>query len=210
MLNKLNLQYFSDENGQGDGGAEGSAENQQNGQENTENTGTQLSPEVQELLKKAEQSAADRVRTEYSKQLKSVTDQLEELKRDRLTDKERLELEQKQKEDEFERLKQENHEFKIGGLAIDLLKESGLPLEFKTFAMGSDEDATKVRVESLKTIFNDAVAKAVEERFKTGGRDITKGGQSLAITKEQFLKMGYSERVKIANENPELYKKLSS
>ena len=36
------------------------------------------------------------------------------------------------------------------------------------------------------------------------------GNKDKTVTKEQFLKMGYAERLKLKEENPELFKQLNS
>ena len=36
------------------------------------------------------------------------------------------------------------------------------------------------------------------------------GGKDKTVTKEQFLKMGYNERMKLKQENPELFKQLNT
>lgn len=43
----------------------------------------------------------------------------------------------------------------------------------------------------------------LENNLPTGGKDKT-------VTKEQFLKMGYNERMKLKQENPELFKQLNT
>lgn len=52
-----------------------------------------------------------------------------------------------------------------------------------------------------------------EEEPKLGGRtpqNLNTPPKNDEITKEQFMKMGYQERMKIYNENPEQYKQLNS
>ena len=40
--------------------------------------------------------------------------------------------------------------------------------------------------------------------------NLPKGDKNKTVTKEQFLKMGYNERMKLKQENPELFKQLNT
>jgi predicted nucleic acid-binding Zn-ribbon protein len=64
--------------------------------------------------------------------------------------------------------------------------------------------------EALKTL-RESKSYLFAEEPKLGGRTPhPPGGQQQGITKEQFGKMTYQERVDLYNENPDLYQKLNS
>jgi hypothetical protein len=56
--------------------------------------------------------------------------------------------------------------------AVDLLTENELDLEFRPFVIGSDEETTVAKVETLKKVWQNAINKAVETRFKENGRNV--------------------------------------
>ena len=72
-------------------------------------------------------------------------------------------------------------------------------------AYGSDHDAFSDAFKTFLAAHDKAIlAEKMRETPRPGF-----GATDPAITKEQFAKMGYRERLKIYNESPELYKKLN-
>lgn len=91
----------------------------------------------------------------------------------------------------------------------DILSEKGLNDFSDNILRFDDDDAINAEIENFNAKFEKAVAKKVEATIKGGSYTPPKNQvQGGAVTKEQFAKMGYSEKVKIFNENPELYEQL--
>lgn len=82
---------------------------------------------------------------------------------------------------------------------ISQIKEKELKFDGETLLGG--EELVKKFKEQYAEAFNDTKAKPTFA-------DSTPGMQTSEITKKDFKRMGYKERVKIYNENPELYKQL--
>ena len=72
-------------------------------------------------------------------------------------------------------------------------------------AYGSDHDGFMDALKAFITAHDKALqADALRSTPRPGN-----GGTAPAITKEEFAKMNYSERVKLFNENPDLYQELN-
>lgn len=138
--------------------------------------------EFEGVITKAVQSSNDKLRTDYSKQLKELENKLpkqmtdeEKAIQDRLTV-----LEQKEKHLEFK----------------EKLQTKGLPLELLNL-VGSDD-----HIELLSNVINQ---QKLNSGFIPSGHNQTNTG----ITKEQFKKMNYLEREKLQDQQPEIYKALT-
>ncbi|SHK06333.1 hypothetical protein [Paramaledivibacter caminithermalis] len=138
--------------------------------------------EVTKLL----QSETDKVRTEYSKKVKELESKLPPEKSEK-----ELELEKK----EQELLAKERH-FKVR----ETLEKNQLPSELAKF-LTAEEDVESV-VSELSEVLNQHI---LNNSYKPTSKKNNDG-----ITKEQFAKMGYLERMSLFESNPELYNKLSN
>lgn len=114
-----------------------------------------------------------------------------------------------------EQLKAENQKILNRTKAAVVFAQAGISeAEYAPILDGivtTDEQATLALVENMVTLIKaktEATEKAVkEELLKSTPTPPTGGsGGDTTITKEQFDAMGYSERLKLFNEQPELYK----
>lgn len=156
-----------------------------------------LSTEQLEVVNKAIQSGADKVRTEYSLKLKTANDEIAKYKPTDKTDAEKA-LEQKLNElatKEKELLAKENS-IKLR----DKLTSKGLSGDLaKYLNVGEDADTA---IDEFTTMLNSMV---LDGTYKPSNHAKNDG-----ITKEKFKEMSYLEKSKLYSTNPELYKKLSS
>ena len=164
---------------------------------------TLLKPEDAE---KIAQSAADKVRTEYSQKLKAKDTEIEDLKRSKMSEKELREDREKklaEKERELQR-----KELQI--VAIDSLKDSKLSVDFQDFVLADTPEQTKARVLMLTKIIQKEVEAAVAEKFKQAGHDPAKGDppKTSTFTREQLLKMKPDEIAK-SGKLPEILKAMA-
>jgi hypothetical protein len=203
-LYRLNLQYFSEGE---EGGESGQDEPGGEGEESKQQEKALTMEDVQKLI----QAEADKVRTKAAKEKKTLQDELDATKTANMT------AEQKAKHD-LEKLQNEVNE-KAKALqerenklyAIDELRGAELDNDFLPFVLAESDEITSERVQTLKSVFMKAVAKANENTYKDTGREFKKGSQqSGAVTKEQFDKMTYQERTKLFTENRELYNQLAN
>ena len=78
--------------------------------------------------------------------------------------------------------------------AIDLLHENKVPLEYKDFILGADEEETEKRLKALLKLRQQDIEQAVDGRFKDGGIDPHKRNTAgKHFTREQVRAMSPSE-----------------
>ncbi|MGG7160233.1 phage scaffolding protein [Clostridium baratii] len=149
-------------------------------------------------------------------QLNTANSTIKDLKKNNV-DNEELQKTIKQHEDTIKTQKAE-YESKVRNLTLDSAINSALT---KAKAKHSDLLASKIDRDKL-VINEDGTVTGLDEQlkgFKETYKDmfeVTLGGGTPAnpefkpttITKEQFNKMGYLERVKLNQDNPELYNSL--
>ena len=91
--------------------------------------------------------------------------------------------------------------------AKNTLAEKKLPVSLAEVLNYTDADTCSKSISAVEKAFQEAVEAAVNERLK-GGTPPKKAPQE-NVTKETYAKMGYTERLKLKTENPELYKQLA-
>lgn len=127
-------------------------------------------------------------------------------------------------ETEIQRLKAENAELKTENALKFALAEAGAVdvdyLVFKAKEKGEIKlgDDGKIKgeddlISGLKTQ-HPTMFEASNSNQQSGNRRILEnnlpgGDEDKTVTREQFLKMGYNERMKLKQENPELFKQLN-
>lgn len=92
--------------------------------------------------------------------------------------------------------------------AKNTLAEKNLPVGLADVLNYTDADSCSRSIAAVEKAFQEAVQAAVEEKLK-GGKPPKKAPDGETVTKEQFSKMGYTEKLKLKNENPNLFKQLS-
>ena len=142
------------------------------------------------------QSHEDRIRTDYSKRLKDVNDELAKYKPVEKSETEKA-LEARLSALEAREKEIANKEKAM--TIANKLKEKEIPTELaKYLNVGEDIDAT---IEELGTVFGNY--------FLGGSNKPSNHNTNKGITKEDFKKMSYSERAKLYSENPTLYQALN-
>ena len=117
-----------------------------------------------------------------------------------------------EKDDKIAELEQQLAAFQVERNKSELksvLASRGLSAEFADIiTINDDIEQSQANIDKLDKLFKDAVKNEVEKRL--AGNAPKKGtGATAEITKEAFSKMPLSQQVKIYQENPELYKKLT-
>ena len=119
---------------------------------------------------------------------------------------------------EMEKLKAENQKIKVeSAVKVALLAEKAVDVDYLTFKLKEKGDLALDENEKIKGW--DEVISALKTQFpkqfetstskKIEENKLEKGDKGGTISKEQFNKMGYSERLKLHKENPEEYNKLT-
>jgi len=167
--------------------------------ENKTNEGTEATAEItmtqadyDKAIQSAAQSSADKVRTEYSKKLKDLQAKIP-------PEKTPAELEFEKRIAAIEtREKEATEREKLLGIQA-ALSEKGLDKGLADY-LKSDADTEK---------FVAAVEAVVEKARASEGFVPKKHNPNPGITKEQWKKMDYSEKMKIFEEHPDLAESLS-
>lgn len=186
---KLNLQFFSEDTGAEETVTEQAAEQTEQPEQPTKQEDTLTKEYIEKLI----QSEVDRVRGKYAKELKAKEKELENFRTASMTAQEKAEYEVEQLKADLEKREQDLLQKEMKGVATDILSDSNLDIKFVDYIIGSDVEDTKARAVKFKDVFNKALEKAVEERFKAAGRDIQFGNNSGGFTREQVNAMSRDE-----------------
>lgn len=155
-----------------------------------------LSDEQMANVQKYVQSHEDRIRTDYSKRLKDVNDELAKYKP---VEKSETEKALEARISALEAREKEIANKEKAMTIADKLKEKELPTELaKYLNVGEDVDKT---IEDLGSMFGNY--------FLSGSNKPSNHNTNKGITKEDFKKMSYSERAKLYSDNPTLYHALN-
>ena len=130
-----------------------------------------LSPEIKKMI----QSETDRVRNQYSTQIKELKSQLDSIQKEKMTDEEKAKFEQEQLSNRLKEKEAELSAKEIRLKVIETLTKKGMPLEMVDVAMGKDEDDTNKRIAILEATLQKQAEKVVEQKFKELGRDVPTG-----------------------------------
>lgn len=156
-------------------------------------------PQNDSELSKKIQSAEDRVRTEYTKKIKALEEQLKELQPKELSTEEKAlqdklqALEQKEKE-----IARKEMELKVS----ETLKNNGLPQQLSKYLNLQGVEDVESYLGEIKEVLNIQLS---TNTYKPNAHKGTTEG----ITKEQFNRMSYVDRLNLFKNNEELYKQLS-
>ncbi|GAA0723675.1 hypothetical protein GCM10008905_16580 [Clostridium malenominatum] len=160
-----------------------------------------LTEEQLQGVQKVLQSETDKVRTDYTKKIKSLDEELTTLRPKPKTEEEKaLEERLKVLEDKEKEITKKEMEFKI----TETLESNGLPKQLaKYLNMQGAEDLGSYLGE-VKEVLNNHI---LNGSFKPKEHN---KNPNVGITKEQFSKMSYAERAELYNTNADLYNRLTS
>lgn len=163
-------------------------------------------------LEKIIQRAVDRATNKLGNDNKKLREQLEALKKSKLTAEEAAELERKQREDDLAERERALQEKENRLYAIKAIKTAGLDdgsnasLELVDFVMASDEAGIDSRVKSFANLVKKFVKAEVDKTFKQHGRTPGQGSgagehnpwqkDTYNITEQMAIEMSDPERAK--------------
>jgi len=133
---------------------------------------------------------------------------LEELQKAHMTEDEKKAAAATDRENRIKALEKENSTY---ALEKTLLSKGYTAEETAKLVEKADDIKaySEVFAEIAAARISDASKKLKGKELKDGTHIPDGGGEKPTYTKEQFQKMGYQERVKLANENPDLYSELT-
>lgn len=169
-------------------------------------------PDIEKMI----QQAVDRATNKLGNDNKRLREELESIKKEKLTAEERAELEKKQEREQFEQERAEFLREKNKLYAIKAIKAAGLDdgsdmsLELVDFVMANDTKDIDARIKSFGALVKKFVQAEVDKTFKREGRNPEKGGggnTNNPYAKETF---NLTAQMKLEAENPELAKTLQA
>ena len=208
FLKDINLQRFAE-------GTEPEAENseteteEQQGQEESK---TYTQEEVDKMLEGLmnQEQVNEVLEKRLARERKKKEEEIQEAERlAKLSQAEReKELNEKTKQ-ELEEAKATIRRMNLEHDTEKILVEKSLPLEFKAFLIGEDEESTNENIKAFEATYQKAIENGVNERLKTGAPRAggTTGGIKNPWSKEDF---NLTEQGRIMREDPELAKKLQN
>lgn len=178
-----------------------------------EDEGKKKEPDIEKMI----QQAVDRATNRLGNDNKKLREELEAIKKEKLTAEERAELEKKQEREQFE---QERAEFLVEKnkmYAIKAIKAAGLDdgsdasLELVDFVLGADEKAIDARVKAFGALVKKFVAAEVDKTFKDSGRNPGKGSSG-GKEDNPYMKETYNltKQMELEATDPEKAKRLQA
>lgn len=168
-------------------------------------------------IEKLVQQRVDKAIAKLGKDKSDLQKQLDQLKKEKMTDEERKQFELSEKEKliadrEKALLEKENRLY-----AIKAIKEAGLDdgsdksLELVDFVMDTDTEAIDNKIKAFDALVKKFVKAEVDKTFKTNGRtpdkSTTSGNTVNPYAKETF---NFTQQMKLEAENPALANQLKS
>ena len=170
-------------------------------------------PDIEKMI----QRAVDRATNKLGNDNKRLREELESIKKEKLTAEERAELEKKQEREQFEREGAEFQQEKNKLYAVKAIKAAGLDdgsdksLELVNFVLANDEKEIDSRVKAFGELVKKFVAAEVDKTFKDAGRNPKRGANGSTeenpYTKEHF---NLTKQMELESTDPEKAKALQA
>ncbi len=149
--------------------------------------------DVEVRIAKERQSAEDRVRTEWAQKFKAISDELDTLKREKMTDDERKQADFDKREQDLRELEAKLKHEQSKSYAMQALAKAGLEdgeYAFLPFVIADDPKETDNRIKALDTAVKARVKAAVEETFKKAGKTPGKGADNAEGAESEGAALG--------------------
>ena len=187
---------------------------QNQNQDNLDNqTKTFTKEEVDLMLQKEADrrvsSARAKFEEEYKQKLEQEKSEAEKLAQ--LTEAEKTRMEIEKEKAKFE---EERKQFLREKLELQTVKELSalnLPTQFSSFILSNHESADEIKksIDTFKTEWEKAIQEHVDKQLQGTTPRVTSKKSDSNVTKEQFQKMNYMERMAIYEQDKNLYDQLS-
>ena len=166
------------------------------------------------VVSKDEYNTVVDAKVQLAKDVKARDKQLEDLKKDGSVEDLKNQLEASQ---EANKKAKKEHDAEIANMKFDTAIEKALANAIHPDLLSGKIDRTKLKLSNDGSVTGlDEQVKVLKEIYKdqfgngkAGNKLNNPDGRSGGVTKEQFDKMGYSERAKLFTENKELYDQLA-
>ena len=170
-----------------------------------------------EELEKKIQSMIDRATNKLGNENKTLKEQLEKMKKEKMTDDERKQFDLAEKEKEIQKREAELKAQENRMYAIKAIKKAGLDdgsdaaLELVDFVVADDEAGIDNRVKTFGDLVKKMVQAEVDKTFKNNGGSPKKGGDK-AGGENPYKKetLNLTKQMELELTNPELAKQLKA
>lgn len=162
--------------------------------------------EFDRRMQKGIETALEKQRSKYEALMNDKLSEAEKLAR--MTKEEKAEYQSRKREKELVDREAAITRRELMAEAKNTLAEKKMPVKLAELLVYTDADTCKKSMEALEAAWQEAVEAGVQDRLK-GGTPMTKAPTTPTVTKEQFAKMGYMERLELKTKSPELYKQLA-
>ena len=172
-------------------------------QETTEQQQEEVKTYTQEELEEI-------VKARVAREKKAAEKAVEEAaKLAKMNEEEKREFEYQKLQEELAELKRKDAYYGLSREASKMLAEHDIQAddEVLQFVVGDDADATKASVNAFVELVNAKVEQGVQKAL-SGRTPKAHVNANQVVTKEDFNKMGYSERVALKQKDENLYNKL--
>ncbi|WP_170237088.1 DUF4355 domain-containing protein [Streptococcus hyovaginalis] len=170
----------------------------------TEESKTFTQQELDDIVEARVARAVKKAQKDAEEQIQKAQSEGERLAK--LSKDERLREEQAKRLSELEK---REHDLAMKELSIEarsLLSEEGLPVEFLDIVMADTAESVKNNISNLRTVFDQAVEKRVDERLTQS--KVRTGSTAGAMSKQDIMAISdTSERQRLISENMHLFKK---
>ena len=173
--------------------------------------------ETEKLLEKKIQQAVDRATNKLGNEKKALREELEKLRKEKLSAAELKALEDEEKEKALAEREAAVKAAENKFYAVKAIKAAGLDdgsetaLDILTLVNGADEATIEANIKALKTLVDKLVKAEVKKIFKDNGRTIEKGIQSGGEENPYASKsFNLTKQMELERTNPELAKKLKA
>ncbi|MFU2203593.1 DUF4355 domain-containing protein [Streptococcus hyovaginalis] len=170
----------------------------------TEESKTFTQQELDDIVEARVARAVKKAQKDAEEQIQKAQSEGERLAK--LSKDERLREEQAKRLSELEK---REHDLAMKELSIEarsLLSEEGLPVEFLDIVMADTAESVKNNISNLRTVFDQAVEKRVDERLTQS--KVRTGSTAGAMSKQDIMAISdTAERQRLISENMHLFKK---
>ena len=173
--------------------------------------------DAEKLLEKKIQQAVDRATNKLGNDNKTLREELEKLRKEKLTAAELKALEDEEKEKDLAEREAAVKAAENKLYAVKAIKKAGLDdgsetaLDILALVNGADETTIDANIKALKALVDKLVKAEVEKTFKGNGRNPDKGAGGGADDNPYLAKsFNLSKQMELEITNPELAKKLKA
>lgn len=172
--------------------------------------------DTEKLLEKKIQQAVDRATNKLGNDNKKLREELEKLRKEKLTAAELKELEDAEKEKDLAEREAAVKAAENKLYAVKAIKKAGLDdgsetaLDILALVNASDEESIDSNIKALKSLVDRLVKAEVEKTFKGSGRTPSKGNDNNNVENPYMAGAGFNltKQMELEMSNPELAKQL--